>query len=39
MGTAFADPPFVAAIVDRVAFDAHTLETGTPSCRLRTPSW
>jgi IstB-like ATP binding protein len=35
-GTVFPDPRLVAAIVDRVAFNAHILETGTPSYRLRT---
>ena len=32
----FPDPRLVAAIVDRVTFNAHILETGTPSYRLRT---
>ena len=31
-----ADPRLVAAIVDRVTFNAHILETGTQSYRLRT---
>jgi hypothetical protein len=31
-----ADPRLVAAIVDRVTFNAHILETGTHSYRLRT---
>ncbi len=35
-GTIFPDPRLVAAIVDRVAFNAHILETGTQSYRLRT---
>lgn len=35
-GTVFPDPRLVAAIVDRVAFNAHILETGTQSYRLRT---
>jgi DNA replication protein DnaC len=35
-GTVFADPRLVAAIVDRVTFNAHILETGTQSYRLRT---
>ncbi len=35
-GTIFADPRLVAAIVDRVTFNAHILETGTSSYRLRT---
>ena len=29
------DPRLVAAIVDRVTFNAHILETGTDSYRLR----
>ena len=32
----FPDPRLVATIVDRVTFNAHILETGTPSYRLRT---
>jgi hypothetical protein len=32
----FPDPRLVAAIVDRVTHNAHTLETGTQSYRLRT---
>ena len=32
----FPDPRLVAAIVDRVTFNAHILETGTQSCRLAT---
>jgi hypothetical protein len=32
----FPDPRLVAAIVDRVTFNACILETGTESCRLRT---
>jgi len=35
-GTVFPDPRLVAAIVDRVTFNAHILETGTRSYRLRT---
>ena len=35
-GTVIADPRLVAAIVDRVTFHAHILETGTHSYRLRT---
>ena len=35
-GTVFPDPRVVAAIVDRVTFNAHILETGTQSYRLRT---
>ncbi|WP_445170494.1 ATP-binding protein [Mycolicibacterium sp. Dal123E01] len=30
-GTGFPDPRLVAAIVDRVIFNAHILETGTKS--------
>lgn len=33
-GTVFPDPRLVAAIVDRVTFNAHILETGTHSYRL-----
>jgi hypothetical protein len=32
----FPDPRLVAATVDRVTFNAHILETGTTSYRLRT---
>jgi hypothetical protein len=32
----FGDPRLVAAIVVRVTFNAHIIETGTESCRLRT---
>jgi DNA replication protein DnaC len=35
-GTVFPDPRLVAAIVDRVTFNAHILETGAQSYRLRT---
>jgi len=35
-GTVFPDPRLVAAIVDRLTFNAHILETGTQSYRLRT---
>ena len=35
-GTVFPDPRLVAAIVDRVTYNAHILETGTQSYRLRT---
>jgi DNA replication protein DnaC len=35
-GTVFPDARLVAAIVDRVTFNAHILETGTQSYRLRT---
>jgi len=35
-GSVVADPRLVAAIVDRITFNAHILETGTQSYRLRT---
>jgi DNA replication protein DnaC len=35
-GTVVSDPRLVAAIVDRITFNAHILETGTQSYRLRT---
>jgi DNA replication protein DnaC len=35
-GTVFPDARLVAAIVDRVTFNAHIIETGTQSYRLRT---
>ncbi len=35
-GRVIPDPRLVAAIVDRVTFNAHILETGTDSYRLRT---
>jgi len=35
-GSVVSDPRLVAAIVDRVTFNAHILETGTQSYRLRT---
>jgi len=35
-GTVFPDPRLVAAIVDRVTFNAHILETGNQSYRLAT---
>jgi DNA replication protein DnaC len=35
-GTVFPDPRLVAAIVDRVTFNAHILQTGTQSYRLAT---
>jgi DNA replication protein DnaC len=35
-GSVFPDPRLVAAIVDRVTFNATILETGTQSYRLRT---
>jgi hypothetical protein len=31
----FPDPRLVAAIVDRITFNAHIIETGTQSYRLR----
>ncbi|HYB16809.1 MAG TPA: IS21-like element helper ATPase IstB [Streptosporangiaceae bacterium] len=34
--TTFADPRLCAAIVDRLTFDAHIIQTGTGSYRLRT---
>ena len=34
-GGVFPDPRLVAAIVDRITFNAHILETGTDSYRLR----
>jgi DNA replication protein DnaC len=34
-GSVFPDPRLVAAIVDRITFNAHILETGTDSYRLR----
>jgi hypothetical protein len=35
-GSVFPDPRFIAAIVDRVTFNAHIIETGTQSYGLRT---
>ncbi len=35
-GSVVADPRLVAAIVDRVTFNAHILQTGAESYRLRT---
>jgi DNA replication protein DnaC len=35
-GTVVADPRLVAAIVDRITFNAHILKTGAQSYRLRT---
>ncbi len=35
-GQVITDPRLVAAIVDRVTFNAHILQTGTDSYRLRT---
>lgn len=32
----FTDPRLCAAIVDRLTFDAHIIETGTESYRLKT---
>jgi len=32
----FPDPRLVAAIVDRITFNAHIIETGTQSHRLAT---
>jgi hypothetical protein len=32
----FPDPRLVAAIVDRITFNAHIIETGTQSYRLAT---
>jgi DNA replication protein DnaC len=34
-GSVIADPRLVAAVVDRVTFNAHIIETGTDSYRLR----
>lgn len=34
-GTAFPYQRLAAVVVDRVTFNAHSLETGTQSCRLR----
>jgi len=34
-GSVFPDPRLVAAIVDRITFNAHIIETGTQSYRLR----
>ena len=34
-GQTFPDPRLVAAVVDRLTFNAHILETGTSSYRLR----
>lgn len=35
-GSIIPDPRLVAAIVDRLTFHAHIIETGTESYRLRT---
>jgi DNA replication protein DnaC len=35
-GAVFPDPRLVAAIVDRVTFNAHIIATSTKSYRLRT---
>jgi DNA replication protein DnaC len=34
-GSTFTDPRLAAAVVDRLTFNAHILETGTDSYRLR----
>jgi DNA replication protein DnaC len=34
-GNIIGDPRLVAAIIDRVTFNAHIIETGTDSYRLR----
>ena len=34
-GATFTDPRLAAAVVDRLTFNAHILETGTDSYRLR----
>ena len=34
-GETFADPRLAAAVVDRLTFHAHIIETGTDSYRLR----
>jgi hypothetical protein len=36
MGNRLPDPRLVAAFVDRITFNAHILEIGTESYRLRT---
>ena len=35
MGNVIADPRLVAAMIDRLTFHAHIIETGTNSYRLR----
>ena len=35
-GATFTDPRLAAAVVDRLTFRAHIIETGTASYRLRT---
>ena len=35
-GSTFTDPRLAAAVVDRLTFHAHIIETGTDSYRLRT---
>jgi DNA replication protein DnaC len=35
-GQTFTDPRLAAAVVDRLTFNAHIIETGTESYRLRT---
>ena len=34
-GATFTDPRLAAAVVDRLTFHAHIINTGTSSCRLR----
>jgi DNA replication protein DnaC len=36
-GKVITDPRLVAAIVDRLTFRTHIIETGTESFRLRSP--
>jgi hypothetical protein len=35
MGPTFTDPRLAAAVVDRLTFHAHIIQTGTTSYRLR----
>ena len=35
-GTTFTDPRLAAAVLDRLTFNAHIINTGTSSYRLRT---
>ncbi len=35
-GTTFTDPRLAAAVLDRLTFNAHIIQTGTESYRLRT---
>ena len=35
-GATFTDPRLAAAVVDRITFRAHIIETGSESYRLRT---